>query len=311
MAARFALPLLLAFLPCTLAGQQFPHSSAFLENAHLWNPALTAQEPLLEIAAGYRQQWLGYTDAPRSLWTALQLPLPDYNMGFGGFVLTDRAGPFRFNSLTLHYAYHLRPGLFRFDRLSLGLGGSIAEYHYRNDELHSFHPNDPELPEPGSSVPAFDADAGLFYRSYAGEKQDRSYLFLGLGVTHLLQNPVRFEQGARRFAVERVRQFYGLLGLNLQRSAFALQPLATLDLLYPEVQRLTLGLRLERRDAFHAGLFLSSDRSAAVQAALHLRKHSRSPRSLLLGMNSAFSFAQSGRFDGLNYEFFLAWRIEQ
>ena len=311
MSTRLALALLLAFLPCALKGQQFLHSSAFLENAHLWNPALTAPEPLLEIAAGYRQQWLGYEDAPRSLWASLQLPLPDYNMGFGGYVLTDRAGPLRFNSLTLHYAYHLRTGLFRYDRLSLGLGGSIAEYHYRNDELRSFHPNDPVLPEPGSSTPVFDANAGLFYRTYAGERADRSYFFLGLGVVQLLQKPVRFEQGARLFELDRVRQYYGLLGLHLHRNAFALEPFAALDMLYPEIQRLTLGLRLERPHAFHVALLLSSDRTAAVQAALHLRKHSRSPRSILLGMNSAFHFGQSGRFDGLNYEFFLAWRIEQ
>ena len=51
--------------PIVLTAQQIPDRSIFAETAFLWNPAMTGAFPWWELSTSYRQQWLGFDNAPR------------------------------------------------------------------------------------------------------------------------------------------------------------------------------------------------------------------------------------------------------
>jgi len=107
--------LLLCFLLLTATtaafGQQLPQYSFFTYNYINYNPAVTGFTPCLELRAGFRQQWLGFTGAPRTAFALAHGRFGEKRNrfhGIGGFVENDSFGPFSYTSLMANYAFHFK-----------------------------------------------------------------------------------------------------------------------------------------------------------------------------------------------------------
>lgn len=140
--------LLLTISIVTVHGQQRPQYTQYIFNNYLVNPAISGIENYTDIKIGYRQQWTGIRDAPRTsfisahwklgddyLWrNALSLPGNDddpmsrNNMqnytsspshhGMGVIAVLDEVGPISRLYANLTYAYHLQMN----DQLNLSVG---------------------------------------------------------------------------------------------------------------------------------------------------------------------------------------------
>ncbi|MDV7399967.1 type IX secretion system membrane protein PorP/SprF, partial [Arthrospira platensis SPKY1] len=55
-----------------LQGQQLPYRSSFAAADFIWNPAMTAPSEYLDWGISYRQQWLGFEQAPFTAVAHLQ-----------------------------------------------------------------------------------------------------------------------------------------------------------------------------------------------------------------------------------------------
>jgi type IX secretion system PorP/SprF family membrane protein len=142
-------------------GQQLPLYSQYLYNKFLLNPAVAGSDGYTSVSLTAREQWVGYSGAPRTFsfsWQTRMLkrsyilkqtkvkrevyrPKSDGKVGFGGYVFSDINGLVRRTGIQVAYAYHM--WLQNSTQLSMGL--SLTGYHYKinEDELSFEDPNEP------------------------------------------------------------------------------------------------------------------------------------------------------------------------
>lgn len=161
---RRAVSILLFFLIADLAvGQQLPLYSQYLYNKYLINPAVAGSDGYTSVSLTAREQWVGYSGAPRTFsfsWQTRMLkksfilkqtrikrevfrPKSDGKVGFGAYVFSDRNGLIQRTGFQVSYAYHM--WLQKSTQLSFGLG--FTGYYYKIDEkqINFENPDEPLL----------------------------------------------------------------------------------------------------------------------------------------------------------------------
>ena len=63
------------FFPLGVSGQLFPLSDHYRDNALVINPAYAGSQDALSAAIQYRDQWIGFRDAPKSALLSLHTPV--------------------------------------------------------------------------------------------------------------------------------------------------------------------------------------------------------------------------------------------
>jgi len=191
-------------LAAASAAQQMPLYSQYLFNEYLINPAVAGSDGYTSINLTAREQWLGYSGAPRTYSFSFQTrllkrsyiikrsnvkrkvlkPGRDGKVGLGGYVFSDRNGLVQRTGLQASYAYHT--WIHGSTQLSFGL--SATAFHFRIDEerIRLEDPDDPILYSDlrkGVFIP--DANFGVYilnYRFNAGfsvEQLFQSYIKMG------------------------------------------------------------------------------------------------------------------------------------
>lgn len=160
---RLAFISLLVFVGTASFGQQLPLYSQYLYNKFLINPAVAGSDGYTSVSLTAREQWVGYSGAPRTFsfsWQTRILkksfilrqtrvkrqvfrPKSDGKVGFGGYVFSDKNGLVQRTGFQVAYAYHM--WVQKSTQLSLGL--AFTGYYYKIDEkLINFEdPNEPWL----------------------------------------------------------------------------------------------------------------------------------------------------------------------
>jgi type IX secretion system PorP/SprF family membrane protein len=178
---KLAFILILIALKQMASAQQLPIYSQYLYNKFLINPAHAGSDGYTSINLTAREQWIGYSGAPRTYSLSWQTrilkrgyhikkrsanrtiyrPKSDGNVGLGAYIFSDRNGLIQRTGFQATYAYHM--WLRQNTQLSLGL--ALTGYHFIiNANESSFEdPNEPWLTDNlrrGVFVP--DADFGIY-----------------------------------------------------------------------------------------------------------------------------------------------------
>lgn len=154
-----------------LYSQQRPHYSQYFQNYDIINPAVTGMYKAVNVKMGFRNQWLGVKDAPKTGYLTVHTPLnldgsiltagsADYGVeepytrsdkdgymssdnhhGIGLSAINDETGPINRTTLNLTYAYHLMMG--DIANLSFGFGAGVSRIGLNTDVLMFEDPNDP------------------------------------------------------------------------------------------------------------------------------------------------------------------------
>jgi type IX secretion system PorP/SprF family membrane protein len=161
---RRATIILLLFLVLTrVDAQQLPIYSQYLYNKFLINPAVAGSDGYTSVNLTAREQWIGYSGAPRTFSFSAQTrllkksyilkesrlrrevfrPKTDGRVGFGGYVFSDKNGLIQRTGFQLSYAYHL--WIQNSTQFSMGL--AFTGYHYKinEKEINFEDPNEPWL----------------------------------------------------------------------------------------------------------------------------------------------------------------------
>jgi type IX secretion system PorP/SprF family membrane protein len=156
--------ILIIFLNVSLTyGQQLPLYSQYLYNKFLINPAVAGSDGYTSVSLTAREQWVGYSGAPRTFSVSWQTrilkksfilkqtrikreifrPKSDGRVGFGGYVFSDKNGLIQRNGFQMSYAYHM--WLQKSTQLSFGL--AFTGYYYKIDDkqINFEDPNEPWL----------------------------------------------------------------------------------------------------------------------------------------------------------------------
>ncbi|WP_316824696.1 type IX secretion system membrane protein PorP/SprF [Pedobacter miscanthi] len=206
------LSLLLLCIALGLNAQQQPQYTQYLLNSYLLNPALSGIENYTDVKVGYRQQWAGLQDAPKTAFISAHWALGDEYLwanalsfetdgnnprsrsytqnytaspahhGLGFVAVSDKAGQLSTTTFDISYAYHLQ--LNKQLNFSLGAAGGITRMAIDVNALLLENPRDPALNNAANArlLPDLSVGAWLYGASF----------FTGLSVQQVLPQKLSF-----------------------------------------------------------------------------------------------------------------------
>ena len=163
-----------------IAGQQLPLYSQYLYNKFLINPAVAGSDGYTSFNITAREQWAGYSGAPRTFSFSGQTrilkqgyslkstsrgnvlrPKTDGKVGLGGYIFSDRNGLIQRTGFQASYSYHM--WVQNNTQLSMGLAVTGYQFKINEREINFQNPNEPWLNNDlrrGIFVP--DVDFGIY-----------------------------------------------------------------------------------------------------------------------------------------------------
>lgn len=120
--------------------QQLPLFSQYMLNDYFQNPAIAGSRSYFEATSANRLQWIGITDAPRTYALSMNGPIKKKNMGVGGYLFSDIAGPTRRLGCSGSYAYHVT--ITDKIKISLSLSAGIMQFAVDGSKLTLEDPTD-------------------------------------------------------------------------------------------------------------------------------------------------------------------------
>jgi type IX secretion system PorP/SprF family membrane protein len=157
---RFILSILAVLFPLQLLGQMFPLSDHYVFNTLVINPAFAGCNEALSATISYRNQWVGFKDAPKSYMLSVHTPVHNDRIGLGLLIENNSIGIFKETSFVGNYAYRME---IRDGKLALGLGFGVTVYDIAWNELKATDPDDVQLMNNSTSaiLPTF--SLGMYY----------------------------------------------------------------------------------------------------------------------------------------------------
>ncbi|MBD98821.1 MAG: hypothetical protein CMO34_03175 [Verrucomicrobia bacterium] len=183
------------------------------QNHYLINPAAAGNQNYFDAALGFRRQWAGVKDAPRTFYatahsvlnrpktherSALRisslnrngvykksksLSKPMVKHALGGSVVSSEFGAFESNEAMLTYALHLP--IYKDISLSFGLSGGLNNFGFNQSKATVIQENDPTYAAyvAGENANQLNINAGTYLYS--------DKFFFGYSAQHLLQNELQ------------------------------------------------------------------------------------------------------------------------
>lgn len=180
MNCRLHLILLIAIgiLPFTLFGQQYPVFTQYYFNELVINPAYAGNHIQFSATSLYRNQWVNFPGAPKTVSFSCHTSMLRKKIGVGLLVNHDEIGSYKNDNVYFSYAYNLR---FPKSTLSMGiqagfnmLGADFSKLDLKNTTDASFNSFIREL--------KLNFGTGIYY--------NRKNFFMGLSVPFILANSV-------------------------------------------------------------------------------------------------------------------------
>jgi type IX secretion system PorP/SprF family membrane protein len=174
---RFILSILVISIPLQLWGQMLPSSDHYIYDALAINPAFAGCNEALSATILYRNQWVGFKDAPKNQMLSVHTPVARDRVGLGLLIERNSIGIFKETSIIGNYAYRME---LRDGKLALGLGFGVTVNNIAWNELDAADANDAQLiNNPSSAVlPAFSLGAYYYTKKY----------FVGISLPMFLSN---------------------------------------------------------------------------------------------------------------------------
>lgn len=202
---KYSLPLIL-ILAVSQVKAQNPLISQYYLNSYVLNPALAGVSGNLSALAAYRQDFIGFDDAPKTQTLSFEMPFKQEKFGIGAYLHNTTIGPQRRTGFQASYAYHIR---FEDDvNISFGLGANVwnTSIDFLSLIDDDFTNNDPIFLNQSASATTFDATAGVNFST--------KNFYTGFSVMNLAELGSRFSDDSGPFMYN-ARHFYWLTGFNI------------------------------------------------------------------------------------------------
>jgi len=297
----------LLFLLNAAAAQQRPQYTQYVLNNYLLNPALSGIENYTDVKLGYRQQWTGLADAPKTAFVSAHWALGNKYLwanalsfdekrtdprsrnyqqqytaspahhGLGFSAVSDKAGQLTTTAVNLSYAYHLI--LNGKLNMSLGMAGGFNRTGIDANQLLLENPSDPALGNAMESQVKADVSAGVWLYG--------SSFFSGISVQQLLPNQLVFSDDGNYKQGKQVPHFFVTGGYKLYLTEDVhLLPSVMLKAVPGVPLSVDGNLKLGLRDNVWIGAGYRNNDALTVMAGLNV--------SSLVNITYAYDFTTSG-----------------
>ncbi len=256
--------------------QQMPIFSQFKENSFFINPALAGAYAYTNITLTARNQWMGFSDSPRTFIVSSDGRLlkqkvdirkrfgkkrlfrrREGNIGLGGAFFSDENSHISRTGAKGCYAYHLK---MHYSQLSFGISVSGYQINADKDQMITEQTHDPLMDKLTPSF-ALDAAVGVFYLL-------KQRLYAGLSVEHVLQT---VNIVWKPYNNNTIRHYYFLGGYIFHlNSDYSLEPSVIMqfnDQMIPLLQS-DMSLKLTYQDKWWGGLSYRTCNDMAIMGGV-------------------------------------------
>ena len=173
-------------------GQQAPQYSHYVFNQFQLNPAVAGSKPCLDLKFGFRNQWAGYPDGPKTQFGSIHSAVGKKSEkskswhGLGVKFESDQVARFRQSLVGVAYAYHWQ--MSRDMYASLGLFVGFNQYKVDLTGATVLDPNDVVFEYETQNMLIPDITPGFWMHN--------ENFFVGLSVKHLYGNVLLKQGGA-------------------------------------------------------------------------------------------------------------------
>jgi len=154
------LSIAIILFPFRIFGQLFPSSDHYVFNALVINPAYAGCNEALSSTLSYRNQWVGFEDAPKNYTFSVHAPIHEDKIGLGLMVGNSSVGIFKETNIIANYAYRMK--LYK-GKLALGLGIGVTMIDIAWNDLTASDPGDVQLLNNSISVVLPNFSMGAYY----------------------------------------------------------------------------------------------------------------------------------------------------
>jgi len=301
-------------------GQQMPLLSQYYKSGPLINPAFSGVNGFMNINAGYRQQWAGLPNAPRTIYltangmimnpksdkisNTLRISDPslleeeevyrrrdNIKMGWGFYAMSDSYGPFDIFSGFANYAFHYP--ISRSIYLSLGAGGGINN---TTIDMNSIEVRDGDNDQTyqnflanGGTDTRIDVNVGAMLYS------DR--FFIGYSIFQLLQEEILVSDAANAMGL---MHQYITAGLRLQTGeSMMIIP----SIVYRDIENLPRTIDYSFKalfnNSFYTGFSYRDDNSIILTTGMTIQNN------YTLGYSYDYKFSGVNNFNNGSHEIVL------
>ena len=208
--------LALFFMAGTLKAQQYPIHSQYIFNGLILNPAYAGSHVQFSASAMYRNQWVNFEGAPKTLFFSAHTSLMDEKMGLGLLVNDDRIGSYSNQNIYGSYAFIIKTPK---GKLAMGVQAGVNILSADFQDLNLDDPGDNSFANvSGNLKPNF--GTGVYFYN--------KKMFAGFSVPFLLNNGfgnVDLENALNEIRAARYYYLTGglMLPMNLNKTVY-LQP---------------------------------------------------------------------------------------
>lgn len=246
--------LLLSSILINKAGvaQQLPVNTNYVLNNYAYNPAVAGSKPHAVINLNYRNQWVGFQDAPKTYMVSLYSAIgKQKKVAVGALISADNTGLLSKTSGYLTFGYHVK--LNKTYKLGLAASVGMVQYRIKLYDAKVADSGDDLLTGNLLSNNVFDSNGGLYLYS--------DKLFFGLSTYQYLGNKITWKDSQSNLA----QHMYATLGYTFKLSKkISLQPSALVKFSKPAPVQPEFSMRLLYKNIFWIGGSYRNKESASA-----------------------------------------------
>ena len=200
---------LTGFIATNTVAQQSTRHSNYLFNKLIVNPAAAGSNDYIEIMAGYRKDWVGFSGSPRTAFFSIDGSALQKRIGLGLQVVNEELGAYTSTGIVGTVASRVR--IARENYLSFGLSGGYFSNSLNGNMLDVRENDDLAIPESNQHLGIFDLRAGVFYKDPKN--------FAGFSVFNVLEPVLNYSGNERAVAGTADRHYYFFAGRQFRANA--------------------------------------------------------------------------------------------
>lgn len=299
-----------------LPAQQLSLFTQYREQSGIINPAALNSDYFIyehNVAFGgsYRRQWVGLENAPTTQTLHGQYMYAERgSLGWigGAYLINDQTGPTGFTG-----AYGRLAGIITDDPyyggISFGLSFGAVQYRVNTQEIRLREANDILTADDQAKIfPDFGLGAYFYRQLDGGGWLDGSHVYTGVSIPQVFGLNLDFRDETGDFSVQRVRHFYGQIGmLNYFDNDSFLELSAWIKYVPNAPVNVDFNLRYQMQSNFWLGTGLSTAGNYHLEFGYVAQDFLRDDTNFRIGYGFDYSFSAFGPEAGSTHEINLAY----
>ncbi|MBA7524983.1 hypothetical protein ES705_17128 [subsurface metagenome] len=269
--------------------QQLPLYSQYMMNKFLLNPAIAGSDGYTTINLTAREQWLGFSNAPRthaisvqtrvlktshiskstSVQRKVRRPSKSGRIGIGGYIFDDKNGIINRTGFQLTYAYHidLSKNTKGSRRLSFGISANAFQFKLNDKGILPYNLDDELLMNYNRVMFVPDANFGIYYNT-------KNY-YAGFSAHNLFKSALQLgKEGVSNYHMLRHYYIMGGYTFELPGADFSIRPSVLIksseDLRSFQVE---LSMQVFYQNKYWGGISFRSSDALIIMAGLKVERY--------------------------------------